>query len=80
MQYHNDGLEIEGDLNRYFLHSGGGTPDGPYMLQSTSRRHWGDPIKTSLPHNNTNRKKKTKRKQAQASRRNNRGGVIGHGD
>jgi hypothetical protein len=35
-------------------------------------RSWGRPLKTSLPHNNANRKKKSKRKQAQTSRRKNR--------
>ena len=65
------------DLETYFIHSGGGTPDGPYMIKSRcleDRRHWGEPERgySGVPHNNANRKKKSKRKQAQVSRRKNR--------
>ena len=67
-------------LDTFFIHSGGGTPDGPHMIRSAAtathnlRLSWGEPDRCYLgvPHNNANRRKKSKRKQAQASRRNNR--------
>ena len=70
----------------YFIHSGGGTTDGPYMIKSRDpqeekenptdleRRYCGY-IKRewyAARPSNANRKKKAKRKQAQASRRKNR--------
>lgn len=55
----------------YLIH--GREPLPPIQTaRQEDRRSWGSPLKTSLPHNNANRKKKSKRKQAQASRRNNR--------
>ena len=74
---HPDPTEAHTIPGKLLLHSGGGTPDGPYMIKSRGLedcRYWGEPTRgySGVPHNNANRKKKAKRKQAQASRRNNR--------
>ena len=78
-------MSIRVGSHDHTLHSGGGTPDGPYFIKgreqapiqstrSEDRRYWGEPDcrHAGVPHNNANHKKKAKRKQAQASRRKNR--------